>query len=61
MLNFKHHIQLVPDGAVSFPAVYGAKYNVVSLFLCVIKKEVKSDHLIFGPLQRVPYKSTIFQ
>ena len=36
-------MQLGPDDSVSFPAVYGAKYNVVfSLFLCVtyIKKNI---------------------
>ena len=30
-------MQLGPDDSVSFPTVYGARYNVVSLFLCVIK------------------------
>ena len=38
MINCWHNIQLGPDDSVSFPAEYGAKYNVVSLFLCAIKK-----------------------
>ena len=64
ILNSKHHIQLGPDDAVSFPAVYGVSKVCCSFFylyfLCDKRMKRTVFAYIFDPLAQIN-NTQIFQ